>query len=412
MKNKIKAAAAIFILPVALLSCSKNEDNLPTKPVPIDLTQNQGTLIESGNSFAFDIFRNVLKSAGENDNVIISPLSISCALSMTLNGANGATRDSMLKTLRLNGITPDEINNSFMDLTKALLSVDKRVLITIANSVWTENNFAAKQAFTDLLKNYYSAAAESFDINDASTPDRINKWIEDNTNGLITKMIDKLDDNTVMLLINAIYFKGKWTSRFDASKTSELPFYRTDGISADVPMMKQESDFKAYKGQGFTFAEIPYGQGNYVMDIILPDASDGLNSLLLSFNDAAFTSWVAGLYSQKVDLSLPRFKYGFKKELNDILSDMGMGNAFQDGADFSNISDQYQLKISTVLHQAFIETNEEGTEAAAATVVGIVATSLPSILEINLDHPFLYIIRETSTNAILFMGRVSDPLQN
>ncbi len=403
---------ATFIFPLALLSCSKNEGSLPTEPVTINLTQDQIKLVESGNSFSFDVFQNVLQNAGENENVIISPLSISYALSMTLNGAVGATRDSMLDALRMNGTTPDEINSSFKNLTSALLSVDKRVIMTIANSVWTEKNFEVKQAFIDLLKNYYSAVSESFDINDASTPDLINKWIEDNTNGLIKNMINKLDDNTVMLLINAIYFKGKWASQFDASKTTAMPFYRDDGISENVPMMTQESDFKAYEGQGFTMAEFPYGQGNFVMDVILPDTQDGLSSILLSLSEAGFTTLMNQLYSRKVDLFFPKFKYGFKKDLNDILSDMGMGIAFTDSADFSNISDQHKLKISTVKHQACIETDEEGTEAAAATVVGIVATSLPAVLQLNLDHPFLYIIRETTTNTILFMGRVSDPLQN
>jgi serpin B len=415
MKSEIiKSSFAVLLLfTVTLMSCSKTDKELPTEPVPIDLTQAQVALIESGNSFAFDIFSKVLKSAGENENVMISPMSISYALSMTLNGANGDTRAAMLEALRLNGITVDAINNSYKNLTEALLSVDKRVLISIANSVWTENDFAVKQAFIDILTNYYDAESRSFDINDTSAPDKINEWIENKTNGLIKEMIDKLDDNTVMLLINAIYFKGKWKSEFDESKTVEMPFYKTGINQVDVPMMKQETEFSVYQGDGFILAEFPYGQGNFVMDVILPDSQDGLPNTLSSVSDANFTSWISQMSKRKTDVSFPRFKYGFKKKLKDVLSDMGMGIAFTDAADFSNISEQYDLLINDVAHQSFIETNEEGTEAAAATVVEVGLTSMPpASLVFKMDHPFLYIIRETTTNSIIFMGRVSDPSIN
>lgn len=415
MKTNItkSSAAILLIILMTSVSCSKTDENLPTKPVPIDLTQGQVSLIESANSFAFDIFSQIMKNAGENENVMISPLSISSALSMTLNGASGTTRTAMMEALRLNGISVDEINNSYKNLTEALLSVDKRVLMTIANSVWTENDFAVKQAFIDILTTYYNAESRSFDINDSSTPDKINSWIEDKTNGLIKEMVDRLEDNTVMLLINAIYFKGKWKSQFDESKTTDMPFYKTGSSQVDVPMMKQEAEFSVHEGNGFVLAEFPYGQGNFVMDVILPDAQNGLDNIMSSVTDAGFTSWISQMSSRKTDVSFPRFKYGFKKKLKDVLSDMGMGIAFTDAADFSNISDQYDLLINDVTHQSFIETNEEGTEAAAATVVEIGLTSFPaSPIVFRMDHPFMYIIRETTTNSIIFMGRVADPSKN
>jgi len=405
--------AVFIIIAVMAMSCSKTNDELPTEPVPINLTQNQVALIESGNSFAFDIFMKVLKSAGENENIMISPLSISYALSMTLNGADGATRDSMLKALRMNGITPDEINNSYKNLTEALLSVDKRVLMTIANSVWIEKNFTVKKSFTDILTDFYDAESKSFDINDASAPDKINVWIEDKTNGLIKEMVDKLDENTVMLLINAIYFKGKWKSQFDKSKTEELPFYKQGGMQTNVPMMKQKTDFSVFEGNDFVMAEFPYGQGNFVMDVILPNDQSSFNSTLAMVTDANYENWISQMTKRETDLSFPRFKYGFKKKLKEVLTDMGMGIAFTDDADFSNITDLYDLLINEVTHQSFIETNEEGTEAAAATVVEIGLTSMPPApLVLKLDHPFIYIIRESTTNTIIFMGKVADPSAN
>jgi serine protease inhibitor len=415
MKSKITGSmCSIFLLfMLILLSCNKNDEVLPTEPVPIDLTQDQVALIESGNAFAFDIFSQVLKSTGENENVMISPLSISYALSMTLNGASGTTRVAMLDALRLNGISVDAINNSYKNLTAALLSVDKRVLMSIANSVWIENNFTVKKSFTDILTDYYNADAEKFDINDASAPDKMNAWIEDNTNGLIKEMIDKLQDNTVMLLINAIYFKGKWKSQFDESNTIQIPFYKSAGNQVNVPMMKLKTDFNVYAGNGFVLAEFPYGQGNFVMDVILPNEQNGLSNTLASVSDASFAAWLSQMSARETDVSFPRFKYGFKKTLKEVLSDMGMGIAFTDEADLSNITDQYDLLINDVTHQSFIETNEEGTEAAAATVVEVGVTSFPpAALVFKMDHPFLYIIRETTTNSIIFMGRVADPSVN
>jgi len=411
-KYNFKAAIALFFaIPVIFLSCKKEPvETLPVDPVPINLTNDQVALIASENSFALDIFKKVIENSPESENVIISPLSISSALSMTLNGANGATRDAMLDALRMKGLTTGIINNSYKDLTEALLSVDKRVLISITNSVWTENNFVVKKPFNDILAQYYNAESKSFDINDPLVPKQVNSWIESKTNGLIKNMIDQLDPNTVMLLINAIYFKGKWNSQFDKANTVQGLFYKPGGLTAQVPMMKQTSEFKIYNGEGFTLAEFPYGQGNFVMDLILPDDVSGIKSILALITDNSLKGWLNQMGERKTDLTIPRFKYGYKKELKDILAGMGMAIAFSDNADFSNISD-ISLLISFVLHQAFIETNEEGTEAAAVTIVGISTTSMPvGPFILNIDHSFLYIIRETTTNSILFIGRVTDPL--
>lgn len=413
MKNNILIKGFVFSLTLSVffISCNKTSDTLPDKPVPINLTLKQASLVESENAFAFDIFKEILGGTPETENIIISPLSISYALSMTVNGANSATRDSMLKALRVNDITMDELNQSYKDLTSALLSVDKRVLMSIANSVWTENNFVVKEPFTDILTGYYDAEAKSFDINDATAPAQINKWIEDHTNGLIKEMIDKLNDNTVMLLINAIYFKGKWQVQFDIEATSPRSFSKTDGSNVDVPSMYQEATYKVYEGNGFIMAEMPYGQGNFVMDIILPD-DNSFSSVSQLLTENNFNTWISTLSERETKLYLPKFKYQYKKRLKDVLSIMGMGIAFTDAADFSNISD-LSLLINEVTHQAFIETNEEGTEAAAATVVDVGTTSAgPEPLIIDINHPFFYIIRETTTNTILFMGKVSDPLAN
>lgn len=411
-KQYVKAVVLLFTaIPLIFSACKKEpSETLPVEPVPINLTTDQVSLIASENTFALDIFRKAVENSTESENIIISPLSISSALSMTLNGSGTTTTTAMLEALRMKGLSPDIINNSYKDLTNALLSIDKRVLISIANSVWIEKNFVVKKPFTDILTKYYNADYKSFNISDPLVPKQVNSWIEDKTNGLIKNMIDQLDPNTVMLLANAIYFKGKWSSQFDKEKTVQGSFYKPAGTTIQVPMMKQTNDFKIYDGEGFTLAEFPYGQGNFVMDVIVPDDKNGIKSTLSLINSNSYKLWISQMSERKTELSFPRFKYGYKKELTNILSDMGMGIAFTDKADFSNISDVATL-ISFVLHQAFIETNEEGTEAAAATIVGIGVTSMPAgPFVLNIDHSFLYIIRETTTNSILFMGKVADPL--
>lgn len=402
----------IILLTIPITSCEKNNlNNLPDEPVPIELTVAQQELVESDNTFGFDIFRLVMQENSDVENVMISPLSISYALSMTLNGANGATRDSMMKALRYYNIDIEDINNSYKDLTDKLMEVDERVLMEIANSVWVEERLRVKQSFMDALEEYFSAEAYDFSVSDPDIVDIINEWIEDHTHGKIKDMVEPpLPQDIAMLLINAIYFNGKWKYEFDEDNTSDMPFYPEGGSQVDVPMMNQEITVKINAPDKFILLELPYGQGNYVMDVMLPDEGYSTSDIIPLLNSDDWNTWLEGMYDKDVDLYMPRFKYEFKTELKNVLSAMGMGLAFEPfAADFSNISEQ-SLFISKVLHQTFIETNEEGTEAAAATVVMMELTSMPSgPIEIRLDKPFIYIIRETSTNSIVFMGKTGNP---
>ena len=401
----------IVLLIIPFSSCEKNNpDNLPDEPIPIELTATQQELVESDNTFSFDIFKLVMQENSDVENVMISPLSISYALSMTLNGANGATRDSMMKALRYYNIDIEDINNSYKDLTDKLMEIDERVVMEIANSVWVEERLRVKQAFIDKLKEYFDAEAHDFSVSDPDIVDVINQWIEDHTHGKIKDMIDELPPDIAMLLINAIYFNGKWKYEFDEENTTDMPFFPEGGSQLDVPMMNQEITARINATEKFILLELPYGQGNYVMDVILPDDGYTTSDIIPMLNSDDWYNWVEGMHNEDVDLYMPRFKYEFKTELKDVLTAMGMGIAFTPfAADFSNISEQ-DLFISKVLHQTFIETNEEGTEAAAATVVMIELTSMPpGPLEIKLDKPFIYLIRETSTNGIVFMGKTGNP---
>jgi len=419
MKNvsKVVLFVTASISLVLVPSCNKNgPDDQPLDPgdpVTIATEIHQKEVIDSANSFAFDLFQPILADAKGNENIMISPFSITSALSMTLNGASGETYEAMKKALRLDGNTLEQINDTYLKLMKEMVPVDERVVLEIANSVWVEKRLLVKQKFMDDVKNWYKAEAKGIDVTDPNAVDIVNGWIEDKTHDKIRDMLDYLDPDLAMLLINAVYFNGKWRNQFDKADTKEEPFYVTPAEPKKVPMMHQEENLKALKDNNLTIVDIPYGQGNYSMLIVLPDAGVSVSIAAESLTSSKWNEWMDLLTNNtyKLELSMPRFKYEYKRLLNDDLIDLGMGIAFSDWADFSNISDQ-ALQISRVIHQSYIETNEEGTEAAAATIVEMIRTTIgtePSVWKVDIDRPFLYFIHETSTGTILFMGKVGDP---
>jgi serine protease inhibitor len=411
--------ATLICVLVAMSSCEKNGPNdqpvNPGDPVTIATEIHQKEVIDSANTFAFDLFRPILADAKGDENIMISPFSITSALSMTLNGASGETFEAMKKTLRLDGKTLEQINDTYLKLMTEMVPVDERVVLEIANSVWVEKRLSVKQKFMDDVQNWYKAEAKGIDVTDPDAVDIVNGWIEEKTHDRITDMLDYLDPDLAMLLINAVYFNGKWRYQFDKTDTKEESFYVTPTAPKSVPMMHQEENLKAAKDNNLMIVEVPYGQGNYSMLIVLPDAGISVSDAAEALTSSRWNTWMSLLENNThiVELSMPRFKYNYKRLLNEDLKGLGMGIAFSDWADFGNISDN-QLQISRVIHQSFIETNEEGTEAAAATIVEIRFTTAgpdpePTVWKIDLDRPFLYFIRETSTGTILFMGRVSDP---
>jgi serpin B len=395
----------------AVSGCEGNRNDAPPQdPVMIELTLKQKDVVEAANKFAFDLFVPIIDEKKGNENIMISPFSITSALSMTLNGAAGETLDGMKQALSYNGQTIEEINETYLKLIKEMVPVDPRVTMEIANSVWIEKKLVVKQPFIEALKRWYLAEAKNIDVTDPGAVDLVNGWIEDKTHGKIQDMLDDLSPDLAMLLINAVYFNGKWRNRFDADDTHAKTFYIAADESVEVPMMFQHESLAVARSENATLVELPYGQGNYSMVVMLPDEGVSTAEIAISLNPFNWDQWMDGLKNgvTEVDLSLPRFKYEYKRELKDDLVALGMGIAFTASADFSSISDQ-DLMISKVLHQTFIETNEEGTEAAAATVVEIVRTSMPMVTTVNVNRPFLYFIRETTTGTIVFVGQVADP---
>ena len=408
---------AVTVAAPLMISCEKSsQQDLPTEPVTISTEPYQKEIIDSANTFALGLFSSTLDDVKGSGNVLISPFSVSTALSMTLNGAAGQTFQDMRRTLGFGDKTILQINDTYLKLMSEMVTVDSRVVLEIANSVWVEKQFQPKESFINTLMEFYDAGARTIDKTDPSAVKMVNDWIARETHDKIKDMLDKLNPDMVMLLINAIYFNGKWKYTFEKSDTKDETFYVNGSNPEQVPMMHINTDLNAARIDNVTIAEIPYGQGNFSMIVVLPEEGTGTEGIAGALTQSVWQNWMTTLESNEhnVSLAMPRFKYEYKRNLNDDLKNMGMGIAFTDLADFSNISD-LTLMISRVLHQSFIENNEEGTEAAAATVVEITLTSInpePMIFNVTLNRPFLYFIKEYSTGTILFAGRVDDPLSD
>lgn len=402
-------AAALLILMAALcLQCTDKPTQSPPTSEPIDLTESEKALIESDNSFGLNLFREIV--AEEKDkNIFISPLSVSMALGMTYNGANGATRETMEATLELSDLTMEEVNASYQHLISALMRIDPEVKMHLANSIWYLPSRHPVDSFLDVCIEYFNAQVTGIDFSDPQAAPIINGWVEENTNGKIKDIVeDPIDPLTVLILINAIYFKGTWTYQFDAEQTQDETFYLSDGSEIQVPMMAQRSLFRNYANDEFQAVELPYGDGTFSMTIFLPNYWADIDALIEKFEPETLDSWMGSFSSDSLDIFLPKFTLEYELKLNDVLTVLGMGIAFTPGmADFSNMFPGGGPWISKVMHKSFVEVNEEGTEAAAATSVHFFESGISG--EFRVNRPFLFMIRENETETILFIGKVMDP---
>ncbi len=405
----------IFLFSTGFSSCSKEETYLDSEPKPIRLSADQQAMVQNGQGFAFDLFREVVANAKEEENVFISPLSVSLALAMTYNGADGTTKTAMHDAMQLPDLPTDKINEAWQQLIKDLQSVDPKVLLTIANSIWYDHMFQVEPPFISTNRTYYNAEVRALDFTDAGAVDIINQWVAENTNKLIEKIIDNIPQEAVMYLVNAIYFKGQWTYEFDPAATQQESFYLADGTTKMVDMMSQSADMNFYRHEQFRVAELPYGRGNYSMIVVLPNHDVSMASITQQLDNTFWNDLSEKHFSKReLVVSLPKFRFAFEQKLKDALTNMGMGIAFAPNmANFSGINPLAELFINEVFHKAFVEVNEEGTEAAAVTAVEVGITSVgpdtPEFFTVN--RPFLFFIRETTTNAIIFAGRVMEPVE-
>lgn len=405
-----RVLTAVGALPLLLVSCSDalgpDGGGEPITTLPRELTVVEAELIEQSNAFGLDLFGEVV-ARDARPNIVLSPFSASMALGMTLNGAAAGTFDAMRTTLGFEGLEQDEINAAYRALIDLLTQLDPAVRFDVANSIWANKDVAFHQAFFDAVREAFDASTESRDFASAATLAAINAWVSDNTDGLIDTILDTLDPGLVMLLINAIYFEGTWTYEFDPDDTARAPFTRADGSRVDVDMMSMRNvELPLGGGQDYAAVELPYGGEAFSMLVVVPHGD--ARAFVAGLDARAWSDIVAGLGRSEVDLvSLPKFELSFDAYLNDALEDMGMGVAFRPGADFTRLSPiGDQLCIDFVRQKTFIDVDERGTKAAAATAVGVGTVSFTGLI---VDRPFVFAIRERLSGTVIFVGLVGDP---
>jgi len=388
------------------LGTFSQDQRVPPRP----LTSAESAIVTADNSFGFKLFNAVNKSEVATS-VFISPVSVSMALGMTLNGANGTTRAAMVQTLEFAGMTQADINTSYRSLIALLSGLDPKVTLQIANSIWHRPELNVEKAFKDVNQLNFNAEINSLNFSDPNASNTINAWVDRCTKGKISKIVpNPIPAEMVMYLINAIYFKGSWTKSFDTSATRDDFFTRPNGSRTSCKMMYQKGKLKYYADNQLQVIDLPYGDAGFSMTVLLPAMGTNIDDFAGSLNQQVWNSSTNRLTQQEVDVYIPKFKFEYEKALNDMLKIMGMSIAFSpNDADFTNIDKRGQLYISEVKHKTYVQVNEEGTEAAAVTSVGVGMTSVGPNTVMRIDRPFIFVIRENSTGTILFIGKIVEP---
>jgi serine protease inhibitor len=398
-----------MLFAAAMVGSACSEATAPTPITPITalpraLTESENKIIAGNNDFAFDLFRTG-NLAQHKANVFISPLSASMALGMTANGANGATYDEMRATLRLSGATQEDVDVGYKSLITLLRGLDPGTDFSIANSIWYDQTFPFNASFLDDSKLYFDARVQALDFTSPAAVTTINSWVKAQTSDKIPEILDAIEPGEVMFLVNAIYFKGIWQKQFDKSKTVDAPFHAADGTTATVPMMARGAGVKYAATSEYSAVDLPYGNSAFTMTVILANPNADIDAFAESFDQAKWNSLGSSLHDSNLQVYLPRFRMEWQRMLNNDLQQLGMRLAFYN-ADFTRMSPLgLSLVITRVLQKTFVDVDEQGTEAAAATMVGIGPVSLPAAF--RADHPFLVVIRERFSGTILFIGKIA-----
>ncbi|MCK9305311.1 MAG: serpin family protein [Bacteroidales bacterium] len=396
-----------------ITGCEKQNGGEPEDPIQIALNAPEQELAVRGKSFTFSLLTSVIESEEEDVNISISPFSLNSALAMLMNGASGATKDSIGKAMGFDGFTASDVNNYFKKVREAVLKTDKSAKILIANSIWYRQEATPQTLFINLNKTFYNAEIKPLDFTDQESAGIINQWCSDNTNGLIDKVIETIKPEDFMYLINALYFKAPWQKgyEFDPENTASGNFNLAGGGSAGVSMMKNDFNVSYYSDQNLSMISIPYGNGAFAMHFFLPAQGKSCETIANSLIDEVYLNKIISESAErKVSAYIPRFKFKYDIGLNNILQSRGMSIAYDPlRADFTDSFKGVPLVVTDVKQFNYINVDEEGTEAAAVTSITVGLTSMPQTTEFRLDRPFLYAIRENTSGVILFAGRVGNP---
>ncbi len=404
---------AVVLLMAACSSPASPQQVQRIESLPRALTDGELALTEAGEAFAFDFLREVVRGEDPAANIFVSPLSASMALGMALAGAEAGTFEAMRAALRLGGLEREQIGVSYRSLIDLLSGLDPTVRLEIGNSVWHREGFTLEDAYVSEVERDFLARVEALDFGDPGAADVINAWVSEATDGLIDGIVDPpIDPLTMVFLINAIYFEGAWTLRFDPARTVAGDFRRSDGSTVSVPFMSMsDGEFPYAETSNYQAIELPYGGEAFAMTVVLPSEAIGIGPFVESLDAEAWAEIIAGLGEAELLVALPRFRLEYDRTLNDVLKALGMAVAFDEtAADFSRMHRdalELQLHISRVKQKAFVEVDEEGTRAAAVTSVEVGVTSVPPTF--RADRPFLFAIRERLSGALLFTGVVRDP---
>ena len=377
----------------------------PAEPIRLEHPEK----VADDNAFTFDLLRAVRKHT-DKANVFISPLSVSMALNMTLNGAAGTTADEMRTALRESDYSTADINAYSRELREALLRADSKTTIGIANSIWYCQGATVKAPFIEANRTYYDAEVQALDFSSPTVVGTINGWCARKTNNKIKEIVKQVDPTTFMYLINAVYFKGAWTTRFEKKNTRSADFHRADGSTQQVQMMRLRDTFRCASSDVCDYLEMDYGNHAFSMVIMLPKDGKTTRDAMAALDGQTWAKAMESLAEAYGIVRLPRFKAECEYPMHEhILPDMGMKLPFNPMlADLSGIADVTGLYISKVIHKTFVQVDEEGTESAAVTSVDVMPTGESSMQVFTVDRPFLFAIRERSTGVILFIGEIGE----
>ncbi len=399
----------LFMALTSLTASSCNtpfeEPEIPAERQYFDFSKTEAQMAEDVNSFCFHLFQSLGKPY-DSENSFVSPFSLSLALSMTAIGADGITAQEMLNTLGFESYTVEDMNSYFQKLTEGLGQVDKKTVFEVANSIWVNPELKVYKDFIHQAEKYYASEIKTADFAKKATVDAVNQWCSDKTHGKINRILDEPDASIMMALLNALYFNGNWS--FEFTRTEKGDFTDIDKHLQRVDMMHAHHNLPYAQSRHFQMVELPYGNEAFAMDILLPDPELSWEQVTDSLNSDEWKELTASLFDREVNLTLPKFKMEFDITLNDILKAMGMEKAFSTDADFSKMSPM-PLAIDQVRQKTFVDVNEKGTEAAAVTIVTSKLTSIgpahERIIDFHVDRPFIFIIRECSSQNILFIGQ-------
>ena len=410
MLIKRKTPLLILILLFTGLASCKKSGVVPGKGKDLVLTPAELQKVAADNAFTIKLFKNLDSANTVGTNLFISPLSVSFAFGMTSNGSSGQTLTAIRNTMNFNGFTQDLVNNYYDNLITNLPELDPLTTINIANSIWYRQDFSVLPAFLQTNSSYYHAKVQALDFSSPSAPATINNWVNQQTAGKIPAIVNQISQNEVMYLINAIYFKSGWKEKFDPARTAKRDFYLPDNSTVQANFMDGNIDYNRYDNTEAHVFELPYSNSKYSMVIVMPATGQTVNQLAAGLDSAKWSSWMTNLHGSNSDLKLPKFTFSYSVDLKNTLGALGMDIAFTDAADFTRIRAAGELKITDVLHKAFVAVDESGTTAAAATKVEISFTAPAPQPPVVIDHPFIFAIREMKSGLILFVGTVNNPL--